>query len=304
MKDLTSTEIESIKFIMNSYSEKSKLIDIQLKKYNLNTDFMREFGQYISQESFSSSPGLTYELIKSYSELFDKDIWLNSPTKSLDPLRYDEFLDIIGEENIEKILLNINASQLSEDIFLKYFNNTNVSTDAKKKLINSTNFTLTPEFIIENAEYITEKIFTNVRNKVKWDRHLVEGVFNNKELTMLFFINALLMIDDLGFIKRMLEENSLKFAVTGGTFDSELKSFITFLPDSYMGPLFDKITQYSKNALSYNVLEHLLDMKDFLTEEFLLEYIQPFKDNALQGKLASYARERDYRAILLNLKIT
>ena len=62
IKRVTENDIESISFILRNFSTPEKKVDLismQSKKYLLSYEFVREFKEYMTKESFSTSPGIT-----------------------------------------------------------------------------------------------------------------------------------------------------------------------------------------------------------------------------------------------------
>jgi len=302
MRQATTDDINSIKFILNSYSKKEDLIEAQLKKFYVTDEFMREFGEHVSDKAFSSSPSLTYGMIKAYPDKFHMGYWVESHSMSLEPLMHDEFVKNLVGDRLEGILLLIRSELLTPQLFDKYFNNEKISQSTKAALLNSATFKLDDDLLFNNRDVLESEIFTSNKQK-SWNKELIERIFRNRKLCMRFFINGLLKTNDLGFVIRMLNDDTLEFTQSGETWDSELIAALNYIPQKHYAKLIDKIEKYNSNALSYGVIQHLLETNDFLDEEFILERLNVFGNPAISGKTATYARARDYRRVLLALKL-
>jgi hypothetical protein len=303
IKEATRSDIEAIKLIMRAYENKQNLIDLQAKKYRMNDLFIQEFEGFINKENFSSSPGLKYEFIKKYDEFFDYEIWLKGSEKSLEPLLHDEFIEeyAVKDERLDEVVSSTNHENYTREVFEKHLKN--VGYETRKLIINKSPLAAEADFLIENAELLTQDIFKNRKAKIEWTNDLIEKIFINKTLTARFVVNALYQSKDLAFIRRMLTTD-FNYKDSGETFDTEMKNMINKLTETYLPPLFDLVRKYDKNALTYDVVSYLLNMKDDLEEDFLLENIDIFIENGLQGSLATYARIREYRSIMVVLKLS
>jgi hypothetical protein len=301
MRQVTKDDINSIKFILNSYADKKKLIEMQLQKYYINEEFMIEFGEYVPSDVFSKSVGLSYRMIKSYPDKFAIDQWMWIKDKSLEPLLHDDFLSTLTDQQLEDILVNTSSKNFTHEIFDKYFNSSRISDRVKSIIINLVADSLSDEVLMKNVSMLDYSVFED--SDRKWSKELIESLFRNRKLDMRFFISGLLKSDDLGFVIRMVNDSSLEFVVNQQTFDREIIAMLNYLPQKHYLVLFDKIKTYASNALTYNVLSHLLETNDFLEEEFFLENIDIFKNLSISGKVATYARSRDYRQLLLLLKL-
>jgi len=302
IKEPTRSDIEAIKLVMRAYEDKKNLINLQAKKYSINDLFVEEFEQYLTKESFSGSPALKFAMIKKYKEFFDFEVWAQNKEKSLEPLLFDEFVDeysVKGEE-LDKVISNTNPENFTKVVFDKYFSSLGYET--KKFVINFTALSGDPQFLTENAELITSDIFKNRKVKIDWTNDLIEKIFTNKTLTVRFLINTLYQSKDLAFIRRMLT-TPFNYKDSGETFDVDLKNIIIKLSENYMKELFDIVRAHNKNALSYEVMSFILKVKDDLEEDFLVENVDLFIENGLMGDLATYARSRDYRSVMIVLKL-
>jgi hypothetical protein len=298
LKEISSSEIETLKYMLSLYySKKEELISMQCKRYIITDLFMLEFFEYVTKESFSTSPGLKYSLIDKYKELFDLQLWINNKEKSLEPLLHSDFN--MGPESLNKIFETVNPINITKEIYEKYKGI--LTKESKEKIVNESSIT-DEELIKNNYDSLNEKIFKNKKINIKWTNSLIEDIFNNKLLTVKFVIAALYDNNDFGFIKRMLTTD-FRYNQNGETFDTELKNFINKISENYIGYLFDLLKKYSPNALSYTILNYVLTMKDFLDEQFLLENVPLFLGSGLSGELAKYARSRDYMSVLIVLKL-
>jgi len=311
LKNPTSTEIEAIKLVMRAYDDKREdivtlrenLITLQAKRFSLNELFIEEFETYITKETFSNSKSLEYTIIKKYSHLFDFEIWLKNNEKSLAPLLYEEFITTYGiDSTVLNLIINATSPEyFTEEIINKYFSN--LELEAKRKLLNSSPLIANPNFLIENSETLTVDIFKNKRAKISWTNNLLEQIFTSKKtLTVRFLIMGLYQSKDLAFIRRMLN-TPFNYINSGETFDVDLKNVILKFSENYMGELFDVIRNYNKNALTYEVMSFLLKMKDHLDENFLMENTELFMNNGLSGELAKYARQREYKSLMILLRL-
>lgn len=75
------------------------------------------------------------------------------------------------------------------------------------------------------------------------------------------------------------------------------------IPSDYYFAIFRVVGKYSPNAISYEVLDRILDINESLPEEFLLENANYFVRNGLTGKLAGYARRNEYNGVLVLLSL-
>ena len=117
-------------------------------------------------------------------------------------------------------------------------------------------------------------------------------------------ISALYNLKDFGYIRECLEEKGVMVQSGGGSFDILLKNFINKLPDDYLTILFDLLHKHEKRALNYSVLKFVLDSRDDLDEQFLIDFIDVYISEGLEGDLMKYARYRDFKQIevVINLQ--
>jgi hypothetical protein len=304
IKKVTESDIESISFILKNFKDQEKkvgLITMQSKKFLLTYEFIREFKEYMTKESFSSSPGINYQLIKYFPELFDVNLWANSSEKSLEPLLHEEFTEELPPLIIGRSFETCKADLITKEIYDKF--SLIIPEQTKVHIVNNTSLADDINFLMENISVINESLLDNPRLKIDWTNDLIEKILTNKELTFKFVVKILSKTTDFAFIERMLK-TSFIYKQTGGTLDDDLRLFIKKLPEDYLEPLFDCAKINNPNALSYAVLQYILKMKDEISEQFLLDYINEFKEVGLNGELASYARLRDYKSVLLNLHLS
>jgi hypothetical protein len=307
-KTMADSDISSLRFMLGTFrgeklqEQRKMMVATACSKYKLTYSFVQEFIDYITPDSFSTSPDLTYEMIKSFSNLFNAELWVGKDVneKSLEPLHHSEFIKTYGEEIIEKAFRTVHLEKVTKEIFNQFKDK--LTDETKKYVINGCNF-VKEEDIIDYIDYIDYK-FVNSRNvKINFSNSLIEKIIENKQLTMRLLISLLSKSNDIEFVANILKKN-LNIVESGDTFDSELNAFVLRLPEENMGFLFDLLVRYNKNSLSYSMLSRLLTVKDFLSEEFLLQYIDIFKDNAVIEEVIKYARFKEYNNILLALKLT
>jgi len=301
-KKITSGDIGAIKLLFNSHPNKNEFIISQCKKFQLSAEFMAEFSNYVSKEAFSESPELTYSLIKQYSDKFDLALWLNSINKSLEPLTHDGFTSQLSGDHINLALSNADKNALTEEVFNKH--ESVLNNDIKKIFVNSTKLSNNEAFLLENINLVNSSIFLNKDLSLNFSNVLIEKILTNKKLINFgFMIELLTQSNDIAFVKRMLE-TEFDIQKSGETSDYVIKNFISKFPDVYMSIFFEAALKYSPNSISYDVMDHLLKMKENLTEEFLLSNINLFKTNGMAPELAKYARERDLNSVLINLRLS
>jgi hypothetical protein len=301
-RQVKQSDIEAIKLLFRSHPNKNEFINSQCKKYQLTSDFMSEFGSYVSKESFSESPLLTYSLIKQYRDKFDLALWIKSITKSMEPLLNDAFVSEISTEILNDAIINSNKDMLSKELYNKHSKVLN--TNIKKIFVNSTKLSNEEEFLLANLELVDSTLFLNKQLELVFSNSLIEKILTNKKLITFSFMTELLTTtNDIAFVKRMLE-TKLDMQPTGETSDYVMKNFINKFPDMYMSIFFQAASTYSPNSLSYDVMDHLLKTKENLSEEFLLENINLFKSTGMIPELAKYSREREYSSVLINLRLS
>jgi len=282
-------------------STRKTLIENQCAKYKITSDFVREFKEYITKQSFSTSPELTSEMILAYDDLYDYNSWKNNKNKTLQPLLDDAFVQkYVGTDSIEDIILSTETTALTTEIFTKYFEK--LGANVKSLIINSSQLT-NEELIRKYPDLVNEKIFSNKHVKFEWTNSLIEYILQNKQLTSRFLINILSKTKDFGFMEEMLNKD-FNYTQSGGTFDEELKNFLFNLPADYYGLIFDVLSKHSPNALTYAVLERVLEYNDFLSEQFLIENVEHFNRAGLFGKIAEYARRNEYKALMVMLRLS
>jgi hypothetical protein len=302
VKEITQSEIETLKYMFSTFPESTRktLIENQCQKYRINDNFIREFKDYIDTKSFSYSPELSYETIKRHTGLFDISYWLSNPDKSLEPMLHDDFVgEYLGGTDIDSVLLGVKPSQITNDIFQKYFKQ--LGNDARSFFLNSSRIT-SEAFLREFPEDVNEEIFKNKYAKIEWSNDLIEYVLSNKTLTVKFLVSILQQTKDIGFVRRMLTTD-FNYKQTGETFDTELKNFLFNIHQDLFPVIFEKLELYSPNAITYSLLERMLEVNSFLEESFLTQNAEHFIRNGLTGKLAQYARRNEYESLLLVLKL-
>jgi hypothetical protein len=303
VKTITQSEINTLKYMFGTFPESTRktLIENQCAKYKITTDFVREFKEYITKQSFSTSPELTSEMIFAHNDLFDYNVWKNNKNKTLQPLLDDTFVEkYVGTDSIEDIILLTEHSALTVEMFNKYFEK--LGNNVKSLAVNSSQLT-TEELVRTYPDLVNEKIFSNKHVKFEWTNSLIEHILNNKQLNTKFLISILSKTKDFGFMEEMLNRD-FNYVQSGGTFDEELKTFLFNLPADYYGLIFDVVAKNSPNALTYSVLERVLDFNDFLSEQFLIENVEHFNRAGLFGKLAEYARRNEYKALMVMLRLS
>jgi hypothetical protein len=301
VREVKQSDIQAIKFILDAYEDKENLINMQCKKYKLTIEFIQEFGRHITKEAFSKSPDLSFELISLYEdEYFDLESWIESKEKSLDPLLNPIFLESLGDK-VEDAIKNTDPIRITKEIF-KQFKDI-ISYDIREKIINTGAVATDEEFLIDHAEYLTSDIFKNRNINIKWTEDLIEKIFANKILTVKFVFSALTDIKNIFFIEKILKNDKLKYKATNDTFNIELKNFLNKISENQIGYLFNIVRENNPAAFTYDFLAYVLRMKDYLSEEFLIENADLFLKNALFDDLVKYARFKDYMELLVLLKL-
>ena len=294
------SDIEAIKVVLNAYEDKENLIEMQCKKFKLTPEFMQTFNLYMKPEFFSTSPDLDFDLIMMYEEFFDLNAWLHSREKSLDPLLEKNFLDVVGMDNIDEAIRNTDPQRVSKEVFEAFKDI--IPFETKVQIINKSALAENEEFMIANAEYLTVEIFKNRSINIKWTEDLIEKIFANKTLTVKFVLAALTNIKNLIFIEKVLRDQTLSYEQTNDTFNLELKNFLNRISENQIGDLFDILRKYNPAAFTYDFLKYVLNMKDYLSEGFLIENTDLFLKNALFDDLVKYGRFKDYMDLLVLLK--
>jgi len=300
MKKVKSTDIEAIKLIFNVYDDKQNLINMQCAKYKLTQEFIITFSEYVTPEAFSKSPDLSYEMIHMYPEFFDMSAWVESTEKSLEPLLNREFLKECGEST-DAAIKNANPAKMTKEVYDRFSNV--LSPETKKLVISKSDLIKDEEFLVDNAEFLTKDVFRNRSLNIVWSTSLIEKVLRNKILNVRFLIAALSMTKDIFFIERILADHTLKFIETVEMFDVEFKNFTNKISENQMTSFFDIIRTHNPAAFTYESLKYVLFMKDLLSEEFLEENFDLFKQNALFSEVVAYARLNNYTDLLLLLKL-
>jgi hypothetical protein len=303
-KEITSREIETLKYMFKTFPEGTRktLIENQCTKYTITAEFVNEFLPYITKESFSISPELKYSLIKLFPQMFDYTSWKANKLKNLEPLLNEEFVESFASTNeeIESILLSTNASNITKEIYEKYFEK--LSDNVKAYFVNNSMIT-SEEMVRKYPSVVNEEIFKNKHANIEWSNSLIDYILINKKLTVKFLFLLLSQTKDLGFVSSVLNRE-LDILETGETFDSELKHFLFSLHTSNFQRVFQLLNEYSPNAISYSVLERVLDLNDFLSENFLIENIEHFKRHNLTNKVGQYARKNEYEALMVLLRLS
>jgi DNA integrity scanning protein DisA with diadenylate cyclase activity len=153
------------------------------------------------------------------------------------------------------------------------------------------------------VEYLTADVFKNRNLNIEWSEDLIEKIFANKVLTVRFVLSALTNVKNIFFIEKVLKDSSFKYEPTNETFNVELKNFINRISENQIGYLFDILRTNNPAAFTYDLLGYILNMKDYLTEDFLIENSDLFLKNALFDELVKYARFKDYMDLLVLLKL-
>lgn len=301
-KEITRSEIETMKYMFSTFPESTRktLVSNQCQKYKLTDEFVSEFREYITSVDFSTSPELDYRTLANHKELFDIDAWLSNSTKSLEPMLHEEFVGeyLVGKD-IDSVLLGVKPSQITTEVFEAYFGR--LSDKARSFFLNSSRVT-SEELVRKHPSDVSEEIFKNKFVKIDWSNALIEHILTNKKLTVRFLVSALSQTKDLGFIKRMLT-TELDYADSNDTFDMELKGFLMGIHQDYFQLVFSLLEKHSPNAITYSVLERMLEINNFLDEDFLVQNAEHFLRNGMLSQLAQYARRNDYNALLLVLRL-
>jgi DNA integrity scanning protein DisA with diadenylate cyclase activity len=301
IREVKESDIKAIKLILNAYEDKENLINMQCKKYKLTMEFVQEFGRYLTKEAFSTSPELSFELISMYEdEYFDLNFWIESQEKSLDPLLVPVFINSLGDK-VDEAIKNTNPMRVSKEIF-ENFKDT-IPYDTRVQIINNSKLIEDEQFLLDNVEYLTADVFKNRNLNIEWSEDLIEKIFANKVLTVRFVLSALTNVKNIFFIEKVLKDSSFKYEPTNETFNVELKNFINRISENQIGYLFDILRTNNPAAFTYDLLGYILNMKDYLTEDFLIENSDLFLKNALFDELVKYARFKDYMDLLVLLKL-
>lgn len=307
LKTITAKDIGGLTYIRDiSEAGLQKAIQNICKTKQLTEDFIREFSSYITPELFSNSPGLTYELIEKYPELFDETIWKNSENRSLYILMNDNFRSKFTEEEILNFIqTEKNVYEINEDLFYKLYNNY-TNKEIRIALLEKYKYDLPSDFLIKNVDYLTKSIFENKTIKENLSTEMIEEIFKNKStITMEFFTMAITSVNDIAWQEEMCDNaSSGKIAITqsGGTFDIYLKYAIRVLHEDVLIKLFALLNIYDRNAISYSVLEYLLKTTD-MSEELCLELMNNYKENNLVNALGKYAVNNDYYSVITGLAL-
>ena len=303
IKTVTENNIEAVRYLKNLPGNGYlNAIKGYCKDYQLTVDFVREFEADITKEMFSLSPKLQYNLIERFPDLFDINIWASSGQKSIEPFRSKEFRSKFTDEELNKYITSGNPYELSEELFSELF--PYVSADTKKVLLAVYKGNLSKEFLMKNASYFSPEIFKNKNVVDQLTIKDVEALLKSvKDLQPHYFVNALLVRNDIAWQERMCTEvieKKIELADSGETFNEDLKYAITSMHEDVLLKLFQVLNIHDKNAISYTVLEFLLRVKN-PSEELCLALVENFKSNNLVHALGNYAKEMDYQSIIIGL---
>jgi hypothetical protein len=307
-KSITESDVNSLRFMLETFrgenllEQRKMMVGTACQKYKITYQFVQEFSKYITQESFSTSPDLQYDLIESFPELFNIELWLGKDRneKSIEPIKNEKFIAKYGQDLTEKALLTTRPDKIKEEDFRLFKDK--LTFEARKELVNACGF-VKESNIDEYMDYIDYKFINDRNNRMSFSNTLIQKIVKNKQLNMRFLISLLNKTNDADFIASILNQK-LDIVESGDTFDTELGSFILKVSEEHLGLLFNLLLKYSRNSLSYSFLSRLLTVKDYISEEFILQHLELFKGNALTNEVAKYARFKEYNNVILALKLT
>lgn len=300
MKEST---IEALKYIRDlSGTGIQNAVRDTCKKEQLNDEFINEFRAYITPEMFSTSYMLTAEMANAYPNLFDIEAWKASDRKSMAVLLSEDIRSKFTSKEIAEMLYGMDANEMTDELF-----NTLLESehgDAIEILIRRYPKPLSASFILEHSDCLSSAFFSVEKRTANLSNNDLETILKSQPRTMEFFISVILRVknNDVAWQKRMLNEIGSKIHIfsTAGTFDKTLITAMKELHPTLLDDILLNVRQYADNALSYTVLEYILQWVE-LPENTVLELIPYFRRNMLVNALAKYAAENGYSAVILQL---
>lgn len=272
------------------------------RKEQLNDEFINEFRVYITPEMFSTSYMLTGEMANAHPDLFDIEAWKASDTRSMAVLLSENIRSKFTSKEIAEMLYEMNANEMTDELFNTLFES--YHGDAREILMQRSPKPLSASFILEHSDCLSSAFFSIGKRTMNLSNSDFEAILKSQSRTMEFFISVILRAknNDIAWQKRMLSEIGSKIHIfsTAGTFDKTLISAMKELHPTLLDDVLLNVKQYADNALSYTVLEYILQWVE-LPEDTILELIPYFRRNMLVNALAKYAAENGYSAVILQL---
>lgn len=302
MKEISKKEITAIETLI-SYTNNADAIETimisNMSKYRLTLDFIAEFRNYIDPCMFSKAAGITSSLVSLCPDFFNIGFYLESETPSADVLLNDDVFSQLSTNDIVNILNKIHYTEITKEIFERLFG---IDKTINEILFEKVSCELDSNFLINNANSVSTSIFKNISLKNILTTDVIKEILNNKnDLTIEFFLMALVAGGKLGWILKMIDaayDGEYNFISSSGTNDDTMLYIINMVPEDRLEKLFSVISQYNSNMISYNAVATVIASKD-LDEDFILNNIETFRNVGLLNAIIEYSRERGYEQVIL-----
>lgn len=280
---------------MSKFPNKEEYFKENCKNYEMSLDFVREFREFITPEILSSGNNLQYLTIRVFDELFDINIWSKCKTKSLEPLTHPEFMakysDYISEALEETDLTTLNIESFNAIRGL-------ISVEVLERIINTTNFAKSLDFLIENANFLNEKIFRIGNIDFTWtEENILQVVNSGKIKDVASMLNAVGRAKLDSTMLQILNTN-MKLSLVSNVDIPLMKVIIDKINPNNIGAFLKFCIKYGPQTLiTSTILGYVLANKE-VDEDVLVEYASYFFREGLSKELKAYAKLRDYESVL------
>lgn len=306
----TKGVVDSTKMLIsftNEIDSKKEIISGIVKEHVLTDEFIREFKEYITKESFSASPMLSQRIVETYSDLFDEDVYIENISKSrcaelsmiilyLDKLKEklnDDENCLIGE-CIVKSINNTPKEELNDDILMELLF---ISDESDEKILARS----TSEEVIERIILAAELRGLESLSKAairKLPKDVRDSMMASAGMNYSEFIKLLTESKDLGWISKMID-NVVSHEIILVSSPVKLEEILTMF-NALPEPICVKAMEMSgiiKEFSSYRVLSWLIENKDF-TETELSGMYPMLKKSGLHFAVKKLAERKEYLELL------
>lgn len=288
-KQMTRADLESLEYLysISKVGGKSALIRM-CKEKELIPDVVNEFEEDFTKEMFNNSPRMKYLVICSFPELFDIKLWKENKNKSLEPLSHESFYNKLSEKEVLDILMASDPYLITQDVhnFLMEHGTKNI----KDIILSRSKREISTYEVINSKDKFNGTTLLNSTFREALSENDMIKLVTVKPCEMDLVIPAIAFKANVSWQKKilnMIKTGEIKIVKSGNQMEATLKVMLTAISSAVIDDVLKLILEYSPNALSYNILEYILDKGIIeLSGCEILE--EKYRQNNLLNKLNRY----------------
>ena len=297
------SSIESLRLMLSYGIDKEEAIKNACEIRQITPEFIREFKEYITSESFSKSYMLSMDMINAYPELFDKNMWAEGKHIDIALLFDPSFYALYGHSLTSEDLTVIDRclmTDITREQMEMYFFTAAEST--KLVLLSHAIDNLSDDDIVNTistnkcclkSSSLSKRMTGDMANKI---------IENSTDITLTFVLTMYLRTKDISLVKQIISSPE-KLSIDTETNNKLWQQICEYLPEDILTQVIALGEKYCTNAINYSTLAYCLRFKEF-EEDDLMSIADSFKRNNLVKALCSYARARDYENLICLLVLS